>query len=738
MKKEFLLLYMMIFICIFFQEIIPVTLGQETGKALNILVVDDFSSSQFAWQDWYKKALTEIGLKVKIVKPDEFKKPGGSGKIQIEDYPFIVWNSGIDKENTLTPPDQILLGDYLEKGGNLLLTGAEIPQDLIQNNGRSWMKRYLRCDFLMPNSPIIEGSIFEHEPLMGAEESIFEGLRFLIDHGEFDTYPANNLNLIYEDMDPEAGGGGAVHCVKFEKITGNLGVQFEGQILPGKASCRLVFLTFPLETVHPAPVRLEMLKRVIAFFGAPQKKFYEIHGTVKSEEAEPAKLENALISIKNTSYKTLTTKEGRFILSGIPAGTYELEVSLFGYSPRTIPQLKIPRTELNPLAIRLTPQSLPLTEGRGIWIVRDTISSPEAVRMIVDRCYQAGFNALFVQVRGRGDAFYMSETEPRSDILADQPADFDPLAMFIELAHEKNMQVHAWMNAFYTYQGGGAKPSSPKHVVNRHPEWVLTNRAGKSLAQYTKEEMSEHHAEGIYLSPCIPAAREYLAGVYMEVVKKYDVDGIHFDFIRFPFSDNKIDGDWDLGYSKLAREAFKKEHGIDPLELDPKKREHVELWNNWRRTCVSRLVEDVNKKAHALKPNIRVSAAVLERYHLARDCHCFQDWIEWLQSGKIDTCCVMAYSTDNPLVGQIIRMATENKGKGTIWAGLSGNWRRREGEGAMGSIMERVDIVRRHKPEGVMFFAYKHFSDEECKALRENAFGIPAKAPGRPGKPNDQ
>jgi hypothetical protein len=74
-------------------------------------------------------------------------------------------------------------------------------------------------------------------------------------------------------------------------------------------------------------------------------------------------------------------------------------------------------------------------------------------------------------------------------------------------------------------------------------------------------------------------------------------------------------------------------------------------------------------------------------------------------------------------------MAVENRGKGTIWAGLSGNWRGREGEGAMQSMLERVDIVRRYKPEGVMFFAYKHFSDEECKTLREKAFGIPAIAP---------
>jgi uncharacterized lipoprotein YddW (UPF0748 family) len=132
-------------------------------------------------------------------------------------------------------------------------------------------------------------------------------------------------------------------------------------------------------------------------------------------------------------------------------------------------------------------------------------------------------------------------------------------------------------------------------------------------------------------------------------------------------------------------------------------------------------VEDVHKRAHAIKPEIRVSAAVLERYHLARASHCFQDWIEWLKKGKLDTCCIMSYKSDNELVGKRIRMAMENKGKGTIWAGLGASGLKKE-EGALQSMLDRVELVRRHKPEGIMFFAYKHFSDTDLKALKEGPF----------------
>jgi len=693
-----------------------------------ILIVDDFASSSFPWQKWWKEALAGMGIQPVLAKSTELNKSGQSGPIRLENFPIVVWHTGMDEKDTLSGGERSLLAAYLEKGGNLLLTGAGVAQDLIQTGERTWLKRYLRCDFLMPNSPIIEGSVYEHESLVGAKGSIFEGIRFVIDHGEYDTYPADNLNLIYEDVDALAGGGGAIHSFHFEKIPGNLGIQFEGPILPGKPPCRVLFFTFPLETVHPVSARTEILSRSLKFFSAPVKNFYELRGIVKSEAGANPLLENAVVSLKGTPCRTLSRKDGSFVLSGIPEGAYDLEASLFRFSPLSVPNTILPLSGNTPLILSLKPAPTPLVEGRGVWIVRNEITSPEAVKKIVDRCAQAGFNALFVQVRGRGDAFYKSATEPRADALAGQPEDFDPLAMFVELAHAKNMQVHAWMNTFLTYEGG-KKPSSPRHILNRHPEWVLTNRAGRLLSEYTKEELDEHHGEGVYLSPCIPEVRAYLVDVYLEVVRNYNVDGIHFDFVRFPFSGNRIDSDWDLGYGKLEREAFKKEHGLDPLDINPKDKEKVQLFNDWRRQCVSRLVEDVHKRAHELKPEIRVSGAVLERYHLVRDVHCFQDWIEWLQSGKIDTCCIMAYNTDNPLVAERIRLGVENQGTGTIWAGLSANWSGERGQGSVESILERVEMVRQYKPEGVMFFAYGHFSDEELKALKEETFAIPAFAP---------
>src|ERR1700730_12547548 len=88
----------------------------------------------------------------------------------------------------------------------------------------------------------------------------------------------------------------------------------------------------------------------------------------------------------------------------------------------------------------------PSAEMRGLWVVRTALTSAASVDRVVADAERAGFNALFVQVRGRGDAFYRSELVPRSEILAPQPLDFDPLARLMERARARGLQVHAWMN----------------------------------------------------------------------------------------------------------------------------------------------------------------------------------------------------------------------------------------------------------------------------------------------------
>src|SRR5258706_8669587 len=98
-------------------------------------------------------------------------------------------------------------------------------------------------------------------------------------------------------------------------------------------------------------------------------------------------------------------------------------------------------------------------EMRGLWVVRTALVSPEAVDKTVEQAAAAGFNALFVQVRGRGDAFYASKLAVRSAMLAGQPQDFDPLARLLERASARGLEVHAWINVLLSASFAGPLPA---------------------------------------------------------------------------------------------------------------------------------------------------------------------------------------------------------------------------------------------------------------------------------------
>src|SRR5262245_39719496 len=116
------------------------------------------------------------------------------------------------------------------------------------------------------------------------------------------------------------------------------------------------------------------------------------------------------------------------------------------------------------------------SETRALWVVRHTMTSPEAIRDLVRRAKTNGFTDLVVQVRGRGDAYYNSQIEPRAEDLSNQPGNFDPLALVIDEAHLVGIKIHAWIN-IYIVANVATLPHTQDHVVFKHPEWVMVPRS---------------------------------------------------------------------------------------------------------------------------------------------------------------------------------------------------------------------------------------------------------------------
>ena len=163
------------------------------------------------------------------------------------------------------------------------------------------------------------------------------------------------------------------------------------------------------------------------------------------------------------------------------------------------------------------------TEFRATWVItwdlinryRTADQNKATARQIMDDHVKANMNAVLWQARQSGTAYYESDYEPWGAYAGKKHPGYDPLAYAIEQAHKRGLELHAWFNVFNC---ASTDPGAPAH---EHPEWICTDYYGNPMTSH------------ISLSPGMAEARKYLVNVAMEIVRNYDIDGIHFDYVRW-------------------------------------------------------------------------------------------------------------------------------------------------------------------------------------------------------------
>jgi uncharacterized lipoprotein YddW (UPF0748 family) len=336
-------------------------------------------------------------------------------------------------------------------------------------------------------------------------------------------------------------------------------------------------------------------------------------------------------------------------------------------------------------------------EFRGMWVSSygNEMTSPEAIDSLIQHAKLANINALVVQVRKLGDAHYNSHYEPRAENLT--LADFDPLAYLIPKAREAGIEVHAWMNTYKVWQGR-ARPKSANHVFNTHPEWVNRTING------TLDKSGNYG-----LDPGIREVQQYTYDVYMDVVKNYDVDGVHFDYVRY----------WDpqFGYTDLAVKRFNQETGRTgiPEPSDP-------AWCQWRRDRVTDLVRQVYEGVQQTKPHVRVTASVVASGECTTDFKktraytlLLQDWERWLREGIIDAVIPMNYKSERrPEDAKLFRDWTSGMVKWKHGRQVYNGCLTRDADGFIAQIQES----RARRTDGVCGFAFTNEGNREALASK--------------------
>jgi uncharacterized lipoprotein YddW (UPF0748 family) len=371
------------------------------------------------------------------------------------------------------------------------------------------------------------------------------------------------------------------------------------------------------------------------------------------------------------------------------------------------------------LLLRALPASAAPASGelRGLWVVRTALVSPQAVDQVVDAAGEAGINALFVQVRGRGDAFYRSRLAARSVLLERQPRDFDPLARLLARARARRIQVHGWVNVLLAAHFG--QPLPHDHVLEKHPEWAMVPKSAATAALVAsgprrlhlvmEAGRSEGDVEGYYLSPAIPAVGEHLEAVVRELVRAYPMDGLHLDFVRYPGPD--------FDYSRAALEGFRRVSGGTDLLGGPAR--SPAAWDDYRRQVLTALVTRLADAARRERPGLVLSAAVTPDEAQAVY-HKFQDWPRWLSHGVLTALCPMTYTAENEVFRQQVQSASELAGGARpVWAGI-GAYRL-----DVAGIVEKVALARLSGARGVVLFSNESLEPADWRRLRDEAFASP-------------
>jgi uncharacterized lipoprotein YddW (UPF0748 family) len=299
-------------------------------------------------------------------------------------------------------------------------------------------------------------------------------------------------------------------------------------------------------------------------------------------------------------------------------------------SGMTWPKHKILFLLLQALALIQFDLAAQSNEVRGLWVdaFHPGFKSSDEVKQLLQDARAARFNTIFVEVRKRGDAYYQSRFEPQA---GDFPVGFDPLAEIISQAHSgmPRLEVHAWMTIYPVWNSAKNKPTQANHPFLKHPEWLTRNRDGIEIIEGACQ-----------FDPGHPGVQQHLFNVAMDLVTRYDIDGLHLDHIRYPGND------W--GYNPLAVKRFNLQYGRSGLPAT-----NDLQWLQFRRNQVTALVRKTYLSSMAIKPKLKLSAATftglpsignIDEWPQSRAyASVLQDWLEWMQEGILDLNIPMSY-----------------------------------------------------------------------------------------------
>ncbi|MEP0548701.1 MAG: family 10 glycosylhydrolase [Rhodothermales bacterium] len=376
-------------------------------------------------------------------------------------------------------------------------------------------------------------------------------------------------------------------------------------------------------------------------------------------------------------------------------------------------------------------------EFRGAWVAtvdnidwptRPGLSTAEQqaeLRALLDRAVLLNLNAIVFQIRPTADAFYASPHEPWSAYLTGQQGQppepyYDPLAFAVEEAHRRGLELHAWFNPYRAYHPTAKGELAASHISRTHPEVV------------------HQYGDLLWMDPSEPVVVDHSLRVILDVVARYDIDGVHLDDYFYPYPvtdslDQTVPFPDSTSWMRAVAEG-------NTLSRD-----------DWRRQSVDRFVERLYDEVKAAKPWVKVGISPFGIWRpgypasvTGFDAYAaiYADARKWQQAGWVDYFTPQLYwsidSKGQSYPALLDWWVEQNTQRRHLWPGNYISRVMFEGRSAWepGEIVEQVRVTRaRPGATGNVHFSIKALRDTVSvlgEQLAAEVYGAPALVPASP------
>lgn len=308
-------------------------------------------------------------------------------------------------------------------------------------------------------------------------------------------------------------------------------------------------------------------------------------------------------------------------------------------------------TEINRLAdlvIYMTSQTK-FIEVRAVWHrpfgTYENEASINGIIRLLTKFRDLGFNTIFLETFWNGYASYRSEileTHPRVGInFYGTEYGYDYVKAFIGEANKLGINVHAWI---HTFSAGSLQYKSS--IIKE--EWLVENYQGSKLHP-------NDYGGSYYYDPSNPEVLEFLEGVIVEMMSKYNFAGLQYDYIRYYDNNYNITPIRDSGYGANPERVFKEQYNLTgDVRALIKNQEYRDKWNKWRQANINNAVRQFTKAIRKARNDVIISAAVVSDINIARNIY-MQDWLTWVKEGHIDMLAPMIYTGSSDAVFNVSR-----------------------------------------------------------------------------------